>query len=92
MSCEHHQDYRYMQINITPGSFTATSDGVDYMRHEIAHWYTAPIMDAAIASIKEILGSEYPTPGSRVAERYIDHVLEECNVDLEQAFKRVLIA
>ena len=90
MNCNHDQAYRMLSVGITPGSFDGWSQPEDYLRHEIAHWFNAPLEDAALKVIKAILGDDYPTPGSRVAEDYLRHVCESVNVDLEQTFKRLM--
>ena len=90
MSCDHDQAYRIMRIGITPGTFEASANPLRYLCHELAHWFNAPIADAAEAAIKDIIGPEYPTPGSRVAKTYLDDVTEAANTDLEQAFLRIL--
>lgn len=88
MICEHEQAYRIMRIEVTPQSFAPGDCPRRMMCHELAHWFNAPVADAAIAAIERIVGEE--TPGSRVAEKYLTDVLEAANSDLEQAFLRIL--
>lgn len=58
--------------------------------HEFAHCYTAPTADAARESIKAIVGSDYPTPGSKIAELYVDEMMEQATEDLAILFQKLI--
>lgn len=58
--------------------------------HEFAHCYTSPISDAARESLKAIVGNDYPTPGSKVANLFVDEMMEQATEDLAALFQRLM--
>ena len=83
-------EYRDACITICPHFIGCSADErVATLRHEFAHLYTTPIKTVAVDSLKNIVGADYPTPGSRVAECEIDRVHEAMTEDLATLFEKL---
>jgi hypothetical protein len=50
--------------------------------HELCHFYNSPLRWEAKETIEKIVGPDFPTPGSRIAESRLDEVGERQNNDL----------
>lgn len=76
-------EYRRFVLTICPKFLDQPPSRMEHtIVHELCHAYTTPINVAACDSIRLIVGDAYPTPGSRIAEEYLNERVEGCTEDL----------
>ena len=92
MASSHDRSYRQISLVVTPQTFETPDHSLRYFVHEFGHWFTARMLDAALDCIREIIGPDHPTPGSRVAEIHLRTILEQQNTDLEGVLMKLLEA
>lgn len=86
-------EYRDCILYVGPWFLSCDADERDsIIRHEYMHLYTTPIKRIAFDCIQNIVGPDYPTPGSRIAECEIDRLHEAMTEDLSILIGRLLNA
>jgi hypothetical protein len=76
------EDQRDAILEIHPDWVSFPEERERAIVHELCHFYNAPLKDWAKSCIERIIGNDYPTPGSEVAEHGLDEACERTNGDL----------
>lgn len=83
-------EYRRVVLSICPHFMALSPERQSHtIVHEMCHAYTTPISSSAVESIRAIVGEE-STPGSRVAEAYLNERVEGCTEDLTNLVERLV--
>lgn len=83
-------DYRECILHVCPHFLDCTERERDRtIRHEFMHAYTTPIKTIATEALRNLLGDDYPSTGSRVVECAIDRIHEAMTEDLAIFTERI---
>lgn len=90
MMCNVDEPHRLFRLIVCPSTFDTENQAERYIRHEFMHAYTSPICDAGQEGIKDILGPDHPTPGSRAVDTRLLEACERATTDLEALVCRLM--